>query len=64
MAEHNDGKINEYIAVKLIENAVLVRVRDRWVSFPRWGGVGGAAEHIEGRIEALKRMRVVRGMPV
>ena len=57
MPEEEIVEIKEYIAVKLIENAVLVRQRDRWASFPSWDGIGGAAEHIASRIEKLKKIR-------
>lgn len=47
------------IGVKLIENAVLVRVGGRWVSFPDWDGSDGASEHVFQRIKALKSKRGV-----
>lgn len=55
--ENDDARIKEYIAVKVIENAVLVRVRDQWISFAQWEGSGGASEYLGHRIEKLKTVR-------
>ncbi len=54
MAEINfDGNI----AIRLIENAVLVRCGVGWLSFPEWDGVKGAAQYVAHRIEQLKKER-------
>ncbi len=45
------------IKVRVIENAILIKLGTGWLSFGSWTGKGGASEHIDHRIKALFKKR-------
>lgn len=48
------------IKIRVIENAILVKLGTGWLSFGSWNGKGGASDHISHRIGLLYKERVTR----
>lgn len=45
------------IKIRVIENAILVKLGTAWLSFGSWTGKGGASEHIGYRLQTLYKKR-------
>lgn len=54
--QQRDQDMSE-IKIRVIQNAILVKLGTAWLSFPEWTGKAGASAHIEYRIQALYKER-------